>query len=82
MVSSSVHVVAFVSRHPLYPLRQSVLGLLLCGVSQMKSDGKSLKVQCKECKTKQLVSSPVMDHRDIYLYCKRCHAHSLHKKLD
>jgi len=48
----------------------------------MKSDGKSLRVKCKECHTIAKVSSPVMDQRDVYMYCKTCQGHTLHKKVD
>lgn len=48
----------------------------------MKSNFTSYRLFCTECKRISKAVENIMDSKDVYLYCPRCHGHVLHKKID
>lgn len=48
----------------------------------MKSDLKSYRVICENCSTVKKVAFSLMDKREVYIYCAKCHGSCLHRKVD
>lgn len=51
-------------------------------IVNMKSNLKSYRLFCTECKRIAKAVEGIMDSQDVYLYCPKCHGHVLHKKID